>query len=836
MIERGEYQNAIHLLETIEVEVAKDSVLTLEVFVLKAEISWRSGKLDDGLAIIQSAEELLTSEDLQKLKSERSVQIKIASLLSHAGILHWYAGNLARALEYHMQGLEIHESIGHKTGLSTSYNNIGLVYWSKGELEKALQYYERSLEISEELEDEYAVSRVLNNLANINSAKGEYDKALSYLEKSLAIKERIGSKQDIAVSLINIGVIYRFKGDLTKATEYYNRSLEIQSDMSIGPEFALAMNNLGEIYDLKGEVDLALEFYQRSLLIYEDMGNKEGIALTLQNMGSCQVRKGQTDIAFEYYQRSLAISEEMGNVRLIVPILSELVWLTLEGNDKKLAMEYLAKLEHVKETANSSVANHQYKLSKALVLKRTGHTRERVQAEEILEQIVGDKITDYTVVVKAMIHLCDLLLIELKASGDEETLNKVKSLTQDLMTLAEDQALHPLIVETYLLQSKLAIVAFEFGQAEELMKKAKSIADEKGLQFLSNTVEREILLLNHQKEKWASLLKQSESKEEIVNLTNLDELLERMVQKTVETFGIERKARQAKYQLLYQDLTRDTDIVEHDKFRVGIAQIGLSRDGDILNEQYIEKADGLIGLQENSIEPIRIKVKSMIEQANFENVKILIFPEMTIDLSYSRFRDDLSDLALKHNMIIIPGSYHNQKSRLNVSTIFGPTGVLWEQEKHIPAIIHIEGKRFIEKISVGREPKHTIICNTEFGRIAVIICRDFLDMDLRVELKNADPPVDIVVNPAFTPVTADFKAAHFDARRSIYAYCFFANVAEFGDSLIYSPEKDRVERTLSPKTEGLLVKDVDLFQLRSERKKWEKQQQAQKSFIQSTRS
>src|SRR5262249_44550494 len=49
--------------------------------------------------------------------------------------------------------------------------------------------------------------------------------------------------------------------------------------------------------------------------------------------------------------------------------------------------------------------------------------------------------------------------------------------------------------------------------------------------------------------------------------------------------------------------------------------------------------------------------------------------------------------------------------------------------------------------------RRVTIADTRFGRIAVAICRDFLDLDLRVELKNADPPVDIVLNPAFTPVT-----------------------------------------------------------------------------------
>ncbi len=53
---------------------------------------------------------------------------------------------------------------------------------------------------------------------------------------------------------------------------------------------------------------------------------------------------------------------------------------------------------------------------------------------------------------------------------------------------------------------------------------------------------------------------------------------------------------------------------------------------------------------------------------------------------------------------------------------------------------------------------------------------------------------------------------------------FFVNIAEIGDSFIYTPEKERVERTIPPKEEGLIYKDVNLFRLRSERKKWEKMQ------------
>jgi predicted amidohydrolase len=287
-----------------------------------------------------------------------------------------------------------------------------------------------------------------------------------------------------------------------------------------------------------------------------------------------------------------------------------------------------------------------------------------------------------------------------------------------------------------------------------------------------------------------------------------------------------------KYGIVYRDLLKELPRPARNQCRVAIAQIGVSKEGDVLSELYEERSHGLFRLRQDKVEVVRSNVRKMIEIAHAREVNILLFPELTVDLNYSELLEDVTTLANAYDMYIIPGSYHNMETRKNISTAVGPDGILWLQEKHIPAVIHHEGKRFTEGIDTGVFPKKTIVCNTEFGRIAIIICRDFLDMDLRVELKNFEPPVDIVFNPAFTPVTADFRAAHFDARRSIYAYCFFANVAEFGDSFIYTPEKERVERTIQPREEGLIYKDVDVFNLRSERKKWEKEQ---KQFIQSTR-
>jgi predicted amidohydrolase len=431
------------------------------------------------------------------------------------------------------------------------------------------------------------------------------------------------------------------------------------------------------------------------------------------------------------------------------------------------------------------------------------------------------------------------LLGELKDTGEEEIFKEIKKLTNQLLEIAEKQSSHSLLAETYLLQSKLALIELDMGQAKRLLRQAQSIAEDNGLIRLARAVTQERDSLQSQLKKLDSLMKQEPSKQEMIDLTNIDALLEQMIQKTVTSVMEERAISGGetpkRYKLVYQDCLKETAESEKNTFCVGIAQIGLSKAGDIIHEFYEERGPGLFAFREEVVEAVLSKVKNFVKEASGKAVDVLIFPELTIDLSYREILEELMALAKTHKMILIPGSYHDHKKKENLSIIISPSGILWEQAKHIPAIIHFKGTRLTEGIVGHTFPRETIVSSTEYGRIAIVICRDFLDMDLRVELKNADPAVDIIINPAFTPVTADFKSAHFDARRSIYAYCFFANVAEFGDSFIYTPEKERVERNLLAGEEGLIYKEVDLFRLRSERKKWEEERAKSKPFIQSTR-
>jgi pimeloyl-ACP methyl ester carboxylesterase/predicted amidohydrolase len=281
-----------------------------------------------------------------------------------------------------------------------------------------------------------------------------------------------------------------------------------------------------------------------------------------------------------------------------------------------------------------------------------------------------------------------------------------------------------------------------------------------------------------------------------------------------------------RYQLARVDLL-ESSAETQPRCRIGLAQI------DVPLESLQSVGEGLFALRADVVPIVRQKLTGMLARAAARRIDLLLFPELSLDPSLPELFEPLIAWARQTGGYVVPGAFHVAESRVNVCRVVGPSGIVWEQEKHIPASLVLDGRRITEGIRPSG--RRLTIADTRFGRIAVAICRDFLDLDLRVELKNTEPPVDIVLNPAFTPVTEDFEAAHFEARRSLYAYCLFCNVARYGNSRISSPEKEQRRRRLPPGREALLFKDVDLMALRAARRRWQTLRGEEARFIQSTR-
>lgn len=260
--------------------------------------------------------------------------------------------------------------------------------------------------------------------------------------------------------------------------------------------------------------------------------------------------------------------------------------------------------------------------------------------------------------------------------------------------------------------------------------------------------------------------------------------------------------------------------------RIALAQIGEQADLPVPGPSRAYR------LPDERVEHVARKLDTFVARAADARADLVVFPEMSIDLNHEVLARRVQQLARDHHMILVLGGYHDEITRANICVVLGPDGVLWQQRKHIPALLRSRSEWVEEPIETTASPIY-VVGSTHIGRIAVATCRDFLDLELRVAFKNSEPPVDVVINPAFTPVTVDFQAAHFEARRALYACTVFCNFAVFGGSCIASPEKSSGRIELAAGEERLEVADIPLFTLRVERNAWDAQ--AHRRFIQSTR-
>ncbi|MHA2021728.1 MAG: tetratricopeptide repeat protein, partial [Candidatus Thorarchaeota archaeon] len=640
-IRLGDLEKAMFIVDkTLEIARKQADILLIADFlIIKIELSWRSGEFDNGLSIVSETEKILKEQEAKLGATEESeLKKRQVQLTRHCGILNWYKGELDSAIECHEQSLEVFRELDDKPGEASALNNLGLVQWSKGNLDDAAEYYEKSLSIRRELGVPYEIAVIQNNLGNVYVMKGDLDRALDYHKQALKLREDLDNRPDLATSLTNVGSVYQTRGNLNQGLECYHRALEIYEEIDVKQGMALILNNLGSAYGIRGDLILSLDYHQRSLELRKKLGNNQNIALSLINIGEIHRQRGDPDLALETLKQGLELFKESGNESYTAIAYFLISTIATENDDFRIADNALGCLQELYEKTSNRIIDQRYRIAKAIRLKASKSAREKLEAQELLAEIVQEEVGHHILTVAAMVHLCDLLLFELKMTGEDGLFERAKDIAQQIMDIAKSQTSFTLLVEAYILQSKFALVEQDIEKARILLSQAHIMTQEKDLYILARKVAHERDLLQVELDKWQKIIEQNPSRKEMIDFAHLDDYLERMIKKTVAVLTTEEKkefgdeAAKRKYILKYSNLLEGEEEVERSSFRVGIAQIGLSQGGDLVGEYYEEIGKGLLVIQKDKIHEVKAKVKKAIDDANETGVNVLLFPEMTIDL------------------------------------------------------------------------------------------------------------------------------------------------------------------------------------------------------------
>ena len=365
------------------------------------------------------------------------------------------------------------------------------------------------------------------------TTKSDPDLALEHFEQCLALHEEYGDKYEVAEILFSIGLNQLlYKGELDKMFEYVERALTLAKESNRKFTIARCLFLNAGYYYLKGELDRCVMSYEQSLVLFKELNNIYSSATILNNVTEVYRMKGEIERALECSEQAVAQNRETGNLKRTANAYDYLIHILIEKGDLERAQKKLDQLEQMKNELNDKQINLTYLFDKALLLKTSSRALNRGEAEKILKQVLEED-KRYEAKILVLLNLSELLLIDLQMTGDLEVLNDINSYIAQLMDITEKSRSYWVLGETYLLQAKLALIALNLKKARRLLTKGQQIADNHGLGLLAMKISNEHDELLKQLEMWEKLKESKAPLAERMELSKLNEQMERMVRKKV---------------------------------------------------------------------------------------------------------------------------------------------------------------------------------------------------------------------------------------------------------------------------------------------------------------
>ena len=110
-----------------------------------------------------------------------------------------------------------------------------------------------------------------------------------------------------------------------------------------------------------------------------------------------------------------------------------------------------------------------------------------------------------------------------------------------MLSIAESKHLYLLLVDIYILQSKIASIKMEIDEAKDFLKKAQSIAEENNLDESAKKVFNEQELLKNQIDAWRELIRKKAPIQERLKEIKIESTLNSMKKEITSSLLLDSK-------------------------------------------------------------------------------------------------------------------------------------------------------------------------------------------------------------------------------------------------------------------------------------------------------
>ncbi|MFX1571468.1 MAG: hypothetical protein ACFFB0_01865 [Promethearchaeota archaeon] len=315
--------------------------------------------------------------------------------------------------------------------------------------------------------------------------------------------------------------------------EHFKKALSLAKEIKFN-HFWIGLCRIffGMYYLSIGEMDKSLKYNKKGLELFKKMKNNAHIAFLLNNMGILYGEMGEYELALEHLEESINLYEQNPHSLFnIETTIDSLITLAIEHGDNERAQKHFHRLEDIYNQKRNDIIEIIYKFDKALILKTSSRIRDKAKAEELFKELVETDFTNSDLIIKAHVHLCDLLLTEYRIENNIEVLNELNYYISRLLDIAEKQHSYLVFCEAFILRAKIALISFNMKTARRYLTQAQKIAESYGMKRLTMKISYEHDELLKKTKMWENLKPSEVSLSERLELSGLNEQMGNMVKR-----------------------------------------------------------------------------------------------------------------------------------------------------------------------------------------------------------------------------------------------------------------------------------------------------------------
>ncbi|UCH05087.1 MAG: tetratricopeptide repeat protein [Candidatus Thorarchaeota archaeon] len=486
----GEFSEALKATQAV-VEEGKRSeenrISVIDALLVKADALLRLAQVDRSFEACEQAERLRKELPADNESLLESIRAKILHVKSTG---FYYRDDVQKGIECARQSLSLRERLGDVSGVVESLMKVAYLHLEV-DSDQSLEYMERALELNRELGKKSHIIAALGWKGLIQSSKGNWDEAERFILEAIDLAREHDMGGRVQANLLILALMCQRKGDFVRAEKLYQECITASERVGQSLFVAMCSNNLGEMYRAQGKLDEALAGYKKSMEINREIDRMKGYVWGLGNCGLIQYARGNLDAALGFLEEALRIAKERTEAGLLMKYVEwgalYVVMVLVDRGMIKKAQMHVEDLRQFAEKEESEITNQIYKTAASIVLKSSSLAQDRALAKDYLTEVLGN-LYHSEVNSIACLLLCDLLVEDLRLSGDRSLLDELKWRLSSFVETTLDQGSTSLQTEALLLQSKVALLELDMKQASRLLNQARSLSEAKGLIMISKRI------------------------------------------------------------------------------------------------------------------------------------------------------------------------------------------------------------------------------------------------------------------------------------------------------------------------------------------------------------